>query len=241
LELRIQNGCRLLSMPAKSATASSASQQKLTPKGAQTRDRIVVAAAELMFAQGVGGTTLEQVRDAAGVSSSQIYHYFADKDALIRAVIAYQRETVVGGQERMIAQLDTIEGLSAWRDFLVAHQRQLGCRGGCPLGSLGSELAETHPVARTDVAAAFLRWESGIQSGLQAMADSGRLREGADPARLATTALAALQGALLLTQMQRDTTPLEVALDTVIDHIASLTAAPAAGAKLMRRRGARRT
>ena len=109
------------------------------------------------------------------------------------------------------------------------------------LGSLGSELAETHPVARTDVAAAFLRWESGIQSGLQAMADSGRLREGADPQRLATTALAALQGALLLTQMQRDTTPLEVALDTVIDHIASLTTGPAAGSKLMRRRGARRT
>jgi len=227
-------------MPVKGRTASSASQQKLTHKGAQTRDRIVVAAAELMFAQRVGGTTLEQVRDAAGVSSSQIYHYFADKDALIRAVIAYQRETVVGGQERMFAQLDTIEGLRAWRDFLVAHQRQLGCRGGCPLGSLGSELAETHPIARTDVAAAFLRWESGIQSGLQAMADSGRLREGADPARLATTALAALQGALLLTQMQRDTTPLEVALDTVIDHIASLTTGPAAGSKLMRRRSARR-
>jgi TetR/AcrR family transcriptional regulator, transcriptional repressor for nem operon len=208
---------------AESRTGGSASPQKLTRKGAHTRDRIIVAAAELMFEQGVSGTTLEHVRDAAGVSSSQIYHYFADKDALIRAVIAYQSETVVGGQEPMLAKLDTVEGFQAWRDFLVAHERQLGCRGGCPLGSLGSELAETHPIARADVAAALLRWESRIRSGLHAMADSGRLREGADPDKLATTTLAALQGALLLTQVQRDTTPLEVALDTVIEHIASLT------------------
>jgi TetR/AcrR family transcriptional regulator, transcriptional repressor for nem operon len=206
-----------------SRAGGSASPKKLTRKGAQTRERIVAAAAELMFEHGVSGTTLEHVREAASVSSSQIYHYFADKDALIRAVIAYQSDAIVGGQEPMFARLDTVEGFRAWRDFLVAHQRRLECRGGCPIGSLGSELAETNPVARTDVAAALLRWESGVRSGLEAMAASGRLTDRADPDKLATTTLAALQGALLLTQMQRDTTPLEVALDTIIDHIASLT------------------
>lgn len=188
----------------------------------RTRARIVEAAAQLMFEDGVSATTLEDVREAAAVSSSQIYHYFADKDALIRAVIAYQTQRVVGGQEPMLARLDTIEGLRAWRDFLVDHQRSLGCRGGCPIGSLGSELAETNASARADVAAALVRWESGIRLGLLAMAGSGRLRAGADPGKLATTALATLQGALLLTQIQRDTTPLEVALDTIIDHIASV-------------------
>jgi len=205
-----------------SGTGSRRAAQKLTRKGAQTRDRIVSAAAELMFENGVSETSLDDVREAAKVSSSQIYHYFADKDALIRAVIGYQNEQVVGGQEPMFAKLDTIEGFRSWRDFLVAHQRRLGCRGGCPIGSLGSELAEINEEARTDVAAAFLRWESGIRLGLLAMAGSGRLRQDADPNRLATTVLAALQGALLLTQIQRDTAPLEIALDTVIDHIASL-------------------
>jgi hypothetical protein len=40
--------------------------------------------------------------------------------------------------------------------------------------------------------------------------------------------LAALQGALLLTQIQRSTDPLEVTLDTVIDHVRSLTRPAAA-------------
>jgi TetR/AcrR family transcriptional regulator, transcriptional repressor for nem operon len=202
----------------------------LTSKGRQTRQRIVVAAAELVAENGVAGTTLEDVRAAAGVSSSQIYHYFADKEALVRAVIAYQTETIVGVQEPLFAGLDTMEGLHAWRDFLVAHQRSLECRGGCPIGSLGSELAEIDPAARVDIAAGFRRWEAGIRGGYRAMHARGELVPGASPDRLATATLAALQGGLLLTQLQRSTQPLEDALDTVLAHIASLrvpTAQPA--------------
>lgn len=205
-----------------SKSGPAASAGKLTSKGAQTRGRIVVAAAELMFEQGVAGTTMEDVRAAAGVSSSQIYHYFADKGELVRAVIEYQEETIVGGQEPMLARLDSLAGIRAWRDFLVDHQRQLQCRGGCPIGSLGSEVAETDARARVVVATAFRRWEAGIRGGFRAMSDRGELVPGADPDKLATATLAALQGGLLLTQLQRSTEPLETTLDAVIDYVTSL-------------------
>jgi AcrR family transcriptional regulator len=65
---------------------------ELTRKGQQTRQRIVAAAAGLILQQGVAGTTLDDVRAEAGVSSSQIYHYFADKEALVRAVVDYQAD-----------------------------------------------------------------------------------------------------------------------------------------------------
>jgi TetR/AcrR family transcriptional regulator, transcriptional repressor for nem operon len=192
---------------------------KLTAKGSQTRQRIIVAAAELMFEQGVAGTTTEQVRVAAGVSSSQIYHYFADKQALVLAVIEYQNETIVGGQEPMLATLDTMDGLRAWADFLVEHQRQLHCRGGCPIGSLGSELAEVDPEARVAVATAFKRWEVGIRGGLRAMHDRRELAADVSPDALATSLLAGLQGALLLTQLQRNTAPLRTTLDVGLAYI----------------------
>jgi TetR/AcrR family transcriptional regulator, transcriptional repressor for nem operon len=200
-------------------------ESKLTRKGRQTRQRIVAAAAELMFEGGVAGTTVDDVRSAAGVSSSQIYHYFADKEALVQAVIEYQNETIVGGQEAMLASLDTLAGLRAWRDFLVEHQHRLHCRGGCPIGSLGSELAEVDPRARAAVAGGLRRWEAGIRGGYRAMHGRGELVTGADPDKLATATLAALQGGLLLTQIHRSTEPLEAALDTVLAHISSLTVA----------------
>jgi TetR/AcrR family transcriptional repressor of nem operon len=196
---------------------------KLTPKGRQTRARIVEAAAELMLEQGVAETTIEHVRDAAEVSSSQVYHYFADKQALVLAVIDYQSDTIVGGQQPLFDQLDTLEGLRSWRDFLVEHQRRLGGRGGCPLGSLGVELAEIDDAARIRVAASFARWEAGIRSGLRAMHTEGRLAPDADPDALAVALLAALQGGLLLTQLNRDTRPLEQSLDAVLSLVESLT------------------
>jgi AcrR family transcriptional regulator len=188
---------------------------RLTPKGEQTRQRIVATAAELMSGASVAETTIEDVRVAAGVSSSQVYHYFKDKKALVQAVIGYQSDIIVGGQEPMLVTIDSLEGLRAWRDFLVQHQEELKCRGGCPVGSLGAELAETDQAARAQVAATFRRWESGIRSGLRAMSDRGRLGC-ADPDELALAVLAALQGGLLLTQLQRTTRPLEAALDAML-------------------------
>ena len=73
---------------------------RLTPKGERTRSRIVEAAAQLIYERGVAGTTLEDIRSGAGVSGSQLSHYFAGKDELVQAVIDYQAGTVTGNQRQ---------------------------------------------------------------------------------------------------------------------------------------------
>jgi TetR/AcrR family transcriptional regulator, transcriptional repressor for nem operon len=196
----------------------------LTRKGTQTRQRIVAAAASLMLQQGVAGTTLEDVRAEAGVSSSQIYHYFTGKEALVRAVVEYRAQTVVGEiHEPALAAIEGIDGLRAWRDMIVSTQRDAGCQGGCPLGSLGSELAELDHVARRDVATGYSRWETAIRACLQRMRDRGQLVPDADPDQLATAMLAALQGGLLMAKIERDVRPLAAALDVMISLTESLT------------------
>jgi TetR/AcrR family transcriptional regulator, transcriptional repressor for nem operon len=200
----------------------SGNVRKLTRKGAATRDRIITVAAELIAERGVAGTTTEEVRDAAEVSSSQLYHYFKDKMALVRAVIAYQTDAVLGAQDDFLEKPDSMQALRRWRDLLVRMQRGLRCTGGCPLGSLASEIAEIAPEFRLDLNRAFARWEDGIRSGLRAMHARGELRKDADPDRLATALLAAVQGGLLLTQIRRNTKPLEAAIDAMLDHVESL-------------------
>jgi AcrR family transcriptional regulator len=155
--------------------AGSVPAEALTAKGRRTRQRIVAAAAGLVFEQGVAGTTIEDIQSAAGVGASQLYHYFPSKNAVVRAVIQYQEQGVIGAQERALAHLDTLDGLRAWADAVVDVQRQMHCRGGCPIGSLGSELAETDPEARFEVAASFERWASAIRDGLRSMQAHGRL------------------------------------------------------------------
>ena len=92
----------------------------------------------------------------------------------------------------------------------ASYQREHHCSGGCPIGSLGGQLAETDPDARAHVAEGFKRWEATIQNGLREMHARGELTPDTDPDTVALALLAALQGGLLLTQVKRDTKPLAV-------------------------------
>jgi TetR/AcrR family transcriptional regulator, transcriptional repressor for nem operon len=187
---------------------------RLTAKGEKTRGRIVAVAARLMHEGGVAETTIEDVKAVAGVSSSQLYHYFADKEALVQAVIGHQADTIVGTTEQ--AGLGTPEGLRAWRELVVTQAARSSGQGGCPLGSLGGQLAETDARTRGQVADGFGRWSDALRAGLRELDAAGRLRPGMDPDALAVTLLACLQGGLLLAQVERDTRPLETALDTFL-------------------------
>jgi TetR/AcrR family transcriptional repressor of nem operon len=200
-------------------TTGNAPGRRLTRKGLATQARIVEAAADLMFRRGVAGTSTEDVQAAAQVSNSQLYHYFADKSALVRAVIEYQANQIIDGQRPLLDHLDSLAAFRQWRDMLVELQRQRHCEGGCPLGSLSSELAETDEPARTALAASFDRWEAPIRDGLRRMHNRGELRDGTDVDGLALGTLAALQGGLLLTQAKRNVAPLQAALDLAISQI----------------------
>ncbi|MDF2962724.1 MAG: TetR family transcriptional regulator [Paenibacillus sp.] len=196
-------------------------EQRLTKKGKETRARIVAAAAKLMYERGVAGTTVEDVQREADVSSSQLYHYFKEKRELVLAVILYQTEQVLGFQETLLSNVDNFEALRAWRDAIIQLRIERQCRGGCPIGSLASELADLEPAARIELEAGFMKWEYSLRKGLRAMYERGELRADADPDRLALALLAALQGGLLLTQVRKETSSLETALDTMLDHIHS--------------------
>jgi AcrR family transcriptional regulator len=103
---------------------------KLTAKGERARARIVAAPARLIHQRGVAGTTLEDVKAAADVSESQLYHYLPDKDDLVREVVGYQADTGVSNQRQ--ADFGSVEGLRAWRDMLIKAVRTPKARGGCP-------------------------------------------------------------------------------------------------------------
>ena len=195
----------------------------VTDKGRTTRNRVLDAAAALVFEHGVAGTTLDDVRAAANVSKGQLYHYFADKDDLVHAVIDRTIQQLLDAQPRMI-DLSSWAAIAAWFDDLVQLQADRHAIGGCPIGSLSGELAETDEQARTELAAGFDRWETPLREGLRQMQADGKLRRGADPARLATATLAAIQGGLVLTQTRRDPTQLRIALDAAYAYLRSFAA-----------------
>ncbi|MEV8378424.1 TetR/AcrR family transcriptional regulator [Kribbella sp. NPDC056861] len=200
---------------------------KLTRKGRATKERIVSTAADLIYAHGVAGTSIEDVRAAAGVSGSQMTHYFQDKRSLVADVVDHQARVVIefhGSPE--LGALDSFAALRRWASAAVQRLIDNDCQGGCPLGSLAGEVAESDLLARGRLAVGFEQWEQLLREGLQAMRDRGELREEADPRGLAMALLAALQGGTLLTQTRRNVAPLRAALDAVLTYVESFATTP---------------
>ena len=102
---------------------------RLTPKGERTRARIVEKAAALIHERGVAATTLEDVKVAAEVSGSQLYHYFPDKHDLVQAVIDYQADAIVKRQRHVLEKRERSRSLAEHGDDRSeAHQS----KGGLP-------------------------------------------------------------------------------------------------------------
>src|SRR3954469_2048616 len=194
-----------------------------TKKGRATRDRIVDAATTLVFEASVTGTSLDDVRAAANVSKSQLYHYFADKDDLVHAVIDRTVQDVLDAQPRL-DDLSSWAAIRAWLDDLVTLQNERGAIGGCPIGRLAGQLAARDELARQEGADGFARWEAPLREGLEHMRAAGKLRRSAGPARLATATLAAIQGGLVLTQARRDPGQLRIALDAAYAYLRTFAA-----------------
>jgi TetR/AcrR family transcriptional repressor of nem operon len=201
----------------------SATECRFTSKGRAMRDRIVDAAANLVFEAGARDTTLDQVRLAVGASKSQLYHYFADKDELLHAVIDLQGERIIVVQQPELGAIESIASLKRWRDKVVELGDVHATIGGCPIGSLANELSGHSEAHRRALEVHFDHWAARIEEGLMRMQGNGFLDVRLDPKTLSATILAAIQGGLLLAKLQRSSSALTTALDEIIRSIECLS------------------
>lgn len=196
---------------------------RLTARGAKTRERIVTAAADLMYVRGVAATTLDDVLAASGVSKSQLYRHFAGKDEIVRAVIELTGVRVIERERNALERVATMAGLRRWRDALVQNNALRHGAYGCALGSFASEVADHDDVARRALVALFAEWRELLTAALQRLQENGTLPPEAPIEQLATGLLGALQGGYVLAQTARDVTPMATSIDMALTHIESLS------------------
>lgn len=197
---------------------------RLTARGAKTRERIVTAAADLMYVRGIGATTLDDVLAASGVSKSQLYRHFANKDEVVRAVIELMGEQVIQRERNALGGVSTMADLRRWRDALVQNNALRHGAYGCALGSFASEVADQDDIARRTLLALFAEWKDLLAGAIRRLQENGTLPPGAPVDELATGLLGALQGGYVLAQTARDVTPMATSIDMALTHIESLSA-----------------
>lgn len=190
-----------------------------TKRGIATRRRILEAAAELTYKNGVNGTSVDDVLKASGTGKSQFYHYFASKDALVNELIAHQLSHHQGLAALAVGPLRGRRDFSAWLERVVQAYKNGAFPGGCPLGNLTAELSVQNDGVRASLLAIFERWENELTAAFRGMKVNSVLRPDADPVRLAVFCLAAVEGALLLAKNSGSVAPIEAAASELGDLI----------------------
>ncbi len=170
-------------------------EQRLTAKGRATRDRIVRAASQLIVTEGLSAANMESVRNAASVSGSQLAHYFADKSALIRAVIRRQIGVVLEfHRQPKLGGLESFDDFERWIDLNMRYLRRIGYFGTPTYHALAAQLAKSDQATRAALAAGYWQWIDLLQQAIKRMKDRGNLVADADPRQLALVIVSAHQG-----------------------------------------------
>src|ERR1700742_2615969 len=161
-------------------------ERRLTAKGRATRDRILKVAAELILRDGLSALSMDALRKAASVSGSQPAHYFADKQALIRAVVGRQLQVVLDfHRQPKLGALNTFEDFERWIDENMRYLRRIGYTGTPTYHALAGQLGKPDRSMRATLALGYWEWVGLLEAGIQQMKDRGVVVDHAEPRRLA--------------------------------------------------------
>ena len=190
----------------------------ITGKGLAMRRRIIETAAEVMRERGVAQTSLADIREASGTSSSQLFHYFPDgKAELLVAVAGYEADEILREQQPHLDDLSTWKSWQAWSDQLVAHHARTMTH--CGLGTLTAQLDPNAPKIHAVLKDLNQRWEAAILRGVRRLQSAGKARADLDAEQTAAALLAGIQGGVLLMINTGSISHLQAAMTTGLDRM----------------------
>jgi TetR/AcrR family transcriptional regulator, transcriptional repressor for nem operon len=121
-------------------TNSIRDRDAVAPVQPGKRDRLVAAARQVIYEQGIEKTTLADIAAAAGIPLGNVYYYFKTKNDIVEAVVESHLHEARG----IMKSID--ESYDSPRDRLKAlfgalmREAETIARYGCPHGSLCLEL-----------------------------------------------------------------------------------------------------
>ncbi|SCZ63256.1 TetR/AcrR family transcriptional regulator [Thiohalomonas denitrificans] len=178
-------------------------------RNSDTRDRLVEAAIDLIYARSFGAVGVQEICARARVQKGSFYHFFRSKQELAMAAIdvLWQRLQVEVFDPAFADDVPPLERIARFFTLSARFQRnQAKVSGhvlGCPFGNLALEMSTQDEVIRGRVDAVFRLAERRIEQALEAALADGSAPH-IDPPSAARAVFAFMEGALLMAKTRND-------------------------------------
>ncbi|TSD96671.1 TetR/AcrR family transcriptional regulator [Skermania sp. ID1734] len=182
---------------------------------------MLFSAVELLRERGAAAVTIDAVLARSGAPRGSVYHHFpGGRSEMMTDALTLAGDAIGSIIERAASEGST-EALRRFHDFWSKTLHDSDFNAGCPVLSVAVGAAPDDLHLQPTVTEIFERWHDTLVSAIAA--------DGVDPARagrLATMAIAAMEGAVVLSRVRRSTEP----LDDVIGELEALFADATTGA-----------
>jgi TetR/AcrR family transcriptional repressor of nem operon len=183
-------------------------------KGELTRKRIVEAAAPIFNQHGYEGSSLNALMEATGLKKGGIYRHFASKEELAAEAFDYTWEAA--WKARLLHVDEKANGIDKLKQLIANFiERRSPVPGGCPVLNTAVDADDGNPILRSRVGKALRSWTGRLQVYVEEAQQQRDAKPGVDPKDVATLIVASLEGALMMSRIQRN----DEALRRVQSHL----------------------
>lgn len=177
-------------------------------KGERTRREIVRKAAPLFNQKGYEGTTLSDLMEATGLQKGGIYRHFSGKEELAREAFDYAWARAV--EERLVGVEEAGDAVDRLKKAIGNFvERRAGLvPGGCPLMNTAVEADDGNTTLRARARKALHSWTERLRNIAAEGIAAGEIDARVEPVKLARLVIGSLEGALLISRLERSDEPL---------------------------------
>jgi TetR/AcrR family transcriptional repressor of nem operon len=195
----------------------------MVTKGEQTRQKIVAAAAAIFNQRGYEGACLSELMAATGLQKGGIYRHFSSKEEL--AAEAFDYTWKAAWETRMRHVDEKARGMEKLKQLIANFvEYRSPVPGGCPLLNTAVDADDGNPVLRERAAKALKSWRTLLQSIVKEAVKHGEIRPGVDPKTVATLVISSLEGALMMSRIERSREPLDRVEEHLMRYLDEMTA-----------------
>jgi TetR/AcrR family transcriptional repressor of nem operon len=171
-------------------------------------------------------TSPDQVIAASRSGKGQFYHYFGSKEGLVHAVLEDHLQAIKSGSAPINYEIKTWQDLERWFLAQVELQRSYRMTRGCPFGTIGNEVTEKDELIRRDLSLIFEVMKNKLAAFFLVERAKGRLAPDTSEERLGDFCLAAIQGAMLVGKITRNSQAAEASVREALAHLERYAVAP---------------
>ncbi len=192
-------------------------------KGERTREQIVESAAAVFNQKGYAGASIADVMEVTGLRKGGIYRHFESKEELAVAAFDFAVDRMADRfRSALLGQGTALGKLGAVIGVYAELPTNPPVPGGCPVLNTAVEADDSNPVLRERARQALGNLLRFLAKLVREGQETGELRADVVPSEVAHVLLCSLEGAVMLSQLSGQGTPMRHATEHLVAYLGTL-------------------